>query len=159
MICINCSGIETKVANSRTWRKDSKVWRRRTCEECGATFTTYETPDASKLVVVDTDKKPAKKVPFDLSYITISIYKALAASDEKEARHSALWLAKNVETRLAREKMISKAALAELVHEVLKGFNEIAAIQYAARHGMVVSLKRRGRPSVRRINRMTGDGS
>lgn len=72
-----------------------------------------------------------------------------------EAQYNALWLAQTVEDTLSTEcEAITPEDIAVTAHHVLKRFDELAAIQYAARHRLMISTKRRpGRPSLRERER------
>ena len=47
----------------------------------------------------------------------------------------------------AQQYTLSTADIAHTTHQILKRYDPVAALQYGARHGMVTSLRRRGRPS------------
>jgi transcriptional repressor NrdR len=148
MFCINCFYKTTQVANSRPHKKKPQVWRRRACANCGAVFTTYERPSLA-------DNKPVHlpkgaEETFNLGKLVISIAGAFA-HDSEEAAYSALWLAQTVEDTLSTEyKVITPEDIAAVTHYVLKQFDELAAVQYAAKHQLVISIRKsRGRPSLR----------
>jgi transcriptional repressor NrdR len=147
MFCINCFHTNTTVANSRPQKKQSAVWRRRTCKNCGETFTTYERPSLA-------DNKPVmlpggKTDTFNLGKLIISIAKAFTHTP-KEAEYNALWLAQTAEDTLSTQReVVTPDDIAAITHGVLKRFDELAAVQYAARHQLISSTRRRGRPSWR----------
>lgn len=147
MICLNCSQKDTQVKNSRSSAGTAQIWRRRACRHCGAVFTTYETPDSSTLKIVEPDEK--KEDDFSLGNLTISIYKVLPNDNDRVTRDHALWLAKTIENKLVRRKSrrVLRSELKKLIYETLKDFDEMAAMQYGIKHGLISSLKRRGRPS------------
>jgi transcriptional regulator NrdR family protein len=67
-----------------------------------------------------------------------------------EACYNALWLAQTVEDTLSTEReVITTEDISATAHKVLKQYDEMAAIQYAARHQLIASVRRRGRPSLR----------
>lgn len=145
MFCINCFHTNTQVANSRPNKKRAHVWRRRKCTTCGVVFTTYERPSLA-------DNKPVylpsgNTDSFNLGKLIISIAKAFTHTPN-EAEYSALWLAQTVEDILSTElKVITPEDIKTTTHVVLKRFDELAAVQYAARHQLISSTRRRGRPS------------
>jgi transcriptional repressor NrdR len=146
MFCINCFHTNTKVANSRPNKKQPLVWRRRQCVECGTVFTTYERPSLAdnKPVVLPSGKSDT----FNLGKLILSISRAFTHAPH-EAEYNALWLAQTVEDTLSTEQeVVTPEDIEATTHAVLKRFDEIAAIQYAAQHQLIVSLKRRGRPSL-----------
>lgn len=152
MICVNCFHGKTKVTNSRPHKKQSETWRRRQCESCRTIFTTYEKPALDEGVAVHypTGSKKGVTAPFSLSKLTLSI--AASFTHDNAARQlNSLPLAETVEQQLISQVTQPSADdIAAVTHAVLKRFDELAALQYAAAHGLVEATRvRRGRPSVR----------
>lgn len=147
MFCINCFHKNTLVSNSRPHKKQPQIWRRRKCSSCGASFTTYERPSLA-------DNKPIHKpdgttTPFNLGKLIISISRSFT-HNATEGASSSLWLAQTVEDTLSTQyTTITPEDIEVVTHQVLKRFDELAAVQYAAQHLLISSLKRRGRPSLR----------
>lgn len=147
MFCINCFHKNTTVANTRPNKKQPQIWRRRHCHRCGATFTTYERPSLA-------DNKPVvtpsgEEVSFNLGKLILSIAKAFTHAPQ-EAETNAYWLAQTVEDTLSTEqKVVTPEDIEVTTHNVLKRYDEMAAIQYAAQHRLISSVRRRGRPSLR----------
>lgn len=145
MFCINCFHKNTSVTNSRPHKKQPLIWRRRTCKNCGTTFTTYERPSLA-------DNKPVilpggKTDTFNLGKLILSIAKAFTHMPQ-EAEYNALWLAQTVEDTLSTQReVVTPEDIEATTHTVLKRFDELAAIQYAAQHQLISSTRRRGRPS------------
>lgn len=146
MFCINCFHSSTAVANSRPHKKRPSVWRRRSCNQCGTVFTTHERPSLA-------DNKPialndGSKDVFNLGKLTISISRAFH-HDQQEAEYSSLALAQTVEDTLSTQlKTITAEDIEAVTHQVLKQYDELAAMQYAAQHQLISSVKKRGRPSL-----------
>lgn len=85
--------------------------------------------------------------PFNIGRLIISIAQAFS-HDTKKASYDALWLAQTVEIRLSSDyTVITPDDIAAVTHQILKSFDELAAVQYAARHRLIASIRRRGRPS------------
>jgi transcriptional repressor NrdR len=59
------------VCNSRPTQGDSQIWRRRKCENCGGTFTTYERAELSHLIVV---KKSGRRQKYSRAKLFAGIY-------------------------------------------------------------------------------------
>jgi hypothetical protein len=60
-----------------------------------------------------------------------------------------LWLAQTVEDILSTEyPTITPDDIAAVTHQTLKQFDELAAVQYGARHRLIASTRKRGRPSL-----------
>lgn len=154
MICINCFHGKTKVTNSRAHKKQSGTWRRRQCESCRQLFTTYEKPaldESIKVLYPGTTKQDNASAGFSLSKLTLSIAASFTHDNVARQLHS-LPLAETVEQLLiSQNSQPSADDIAAVTHQVLKRFDELAALQYAAGHGLVEATRssRRGRPSVR----------
>lgn len=145
MFCTNCFHRHTSVVNSRPHRARPSVWRRRKCMQCGTIFTTIERPSLSKGVKVMSN---GKHVPFNLGRLTVSI----AASFDHaplEGKEHAMALAETVEVTLSSQlREISVEDIEAVTHQILRRFDEVAALQYAAKHRLIVSSRKRGRPSI-----------
>lgn len=152
MICVNCFHGKTKVTNSRPHKKQSGTWRRRQCESCRATFTTYEKPalDEATAIHYPTSDNGSTTAPFSLSKLTLSIAASFSHDQTARQLHS-LPLAETVEQLLISQvKQPSVDDILAVTHQVLKRFDEVAALHYAVSHGLVSATRsRRGRPSVR----------
>jgi transcriptional regulator NrdR family protein len=87
---------------------------------------------------------------FNLGKLILSIAKAFTHSSD-DAQYNALWLAQTVEDALSTEHqiIITPEDIEATTHQVLKKFDELAAIQYAAQHQLISSTRKRGRPSLR----------
>ncbi len=147
MFCVNCFHMNTKVTNSRPNKKQPSVWRRRQCQACDTVFTTYERPSLA-------DNKPihlpdGAQDTFNLGRLILSIAEAFSHTPET-ARLDALWLAQTVEDTLSTEhQIITPAEIEATTHQVLKRFDEAAALQYAIKHRLLTSTRRHpGRPSL-----------
>lgn len=85
---------------------------------------------------------------FNLGKLIISISEAFSHAPEAGKRE-ALWLAHTVEATLATQmKIITPEDIEVVAHQVLKQFDELAAVQYGAKHQLIISIRRRGRPSL-----------
>ncbi len=145
MFCINCFNPTTQVVNSRGHKKHALIWRRRHCSACEATFTTHERPS-----LVDNTKvtlPSGKEESFNPGKLILSIARTFTHAPVSAERY-AYALAQTVEETLSTQtKVITPDEIAATTHTVLKRFDELAALQYAAKHQLIVSTRRRGRPS------------
>jgi transcriptional repressor NrdR len=147
MFCINCFHKTTTVSNSRPRKNQPQIWRRRTCPHCKKTFTTYERPSLADNKPVDLPD--GKTDTFNIGKLILSISKAFTHAPQ-QAEYSALWLAQSVEDILSTERQVLTPEDIEVTtHAILKRFDELAAVQYAAQHQLIFSTRRRGRPSWR----------
>lgn len=146
MFCIKCLNPTTQVNNSRPNKKTPSIWRRRTCTRCHSTFTTYETPslaDCKPILLPD-----GTTTTFSLSRLAVSISGAFS-HDVHKAKYDCLPLAQTVEAKLITSQLvISTDIIAQTTYETLRRFDELAAIQYAAKHHLITNVRRRGRPSL-----------
>lgn len=137
MICINCLNNRTSVTNSRTKNKTPQVWRRRQCNKCKKTFTTYErvsAPDEIKC------KKPnGKTVNYNFGHLMLDIAACFDHAPDKRAEKT-YWLAKSVEDKILAlgRTSISTQEIAQIIHRALVAFDNFAAIQFAARHNKLI---------------------
>ena len=144
MICINCFHAKTKVTNSRRHKQPS-VWRRRHCQQCQVTYTTYERPSLDEQPVLGYDQQTR---PFNIGKLTISIASSFR-HNKTAADNDSYFLAQTIETKLLMQgKEISVDDIATLTHATLQQFDPIAAVQYAAQHDLVTLKRRPGRPSI-----------
>lgn len=131
MVCIYCGG-DTHVKNSRLQKKANQVWRRRACVKCGAIFSTLESPDFDRSIVV---QKASHLEPFSRDILFISIYDSLkhrqtAVSDATAVTATVIakLLKRTGDAQLDRAQIVKTAQLA------LARFDKAAAVHYAAFH-------------------------
>ena len=152
MFCVNCFHPTTQVTNSRPHKKQPLVWRRRHCPRCGTTFTTTERPSLAHTQTVHYSDGSTQ--PFNLGTLIISLARAFQ-HNPSDAETATLDLAQTIELMLATElKTITPEDIEVIAHQVLKRYDELAAMQYAAQHQLITaSSTRRGRPSLRERER------
>ena len=116
------------------------------CDQCGYSFTTYEKPVIS-LVVTSQD---GEKNNFSIGKLILSIARSFN-HNEKLASSYSYDLANTIQDKLILQNKpaISSQHIAEITHSILQNFDQIAALQYAAQHNLIVSQRKRyrGRPS------------
>ena len=151
MLCIYCSS-PTKITNSRSHKKHPTVWRRHTCTKCMQLFSTYEQPDLSDEKVRDTKCPDAS---FSFGKLLISIFRAsehVVDSPEQASYHLAQTVVLQLLGRMqAEQSPLSTKLIATTTHTVLKQYNPVAGLQYAARHQLISSVRQRGRPSIKHM--------
>ena len=153
MICINCFHDKTTTKNSRKYTKHPSVWRRRSCPECGAVFTTYERATLDEHTVRAQDGSTS---PFNLGRLIISISRSFQ-HNERAAACDSYFLAQTVQERIIGQgKSLSAQVIAQVTHMVLQRYDPVAAIQYAAQHRLITS-QRRGRPSTVYVQSPSGE--
>ncbi len=146
MICLYSKNETTKVINSRASKKTPVVWRRRQGIASGTLFTTYERPALAENKKIHLDG--GQTDTFNLGKLLLSIAAAFA-HNPRAAQYDSLWLAQTVEEQLSMNpETLTTERIAATTHSVLKRFDELAAVQYAARYHLITSVRRRGRPSI-----------
>lgn len=145
MICINSLNESTKVTNSRASKTTPVVWRRRSGVKSGTTFTTYERPALAENKKVQL--KDGTLSVFNLGKLLLSIAGSFSHNTHA-AQYDSLWLAQTIEDALSMDtRELTPALIAEEAHQTLKRFDELAAVQYAAKHHLIATIRKRGRPS------------
>lgn len=153
MFCINCFQPSTNVSNSRPNKKQPLVWRRRSCPQCGAVFTTTERPSLAHTQKVHSPSGETRA--FNLGKLIISLSRAFQHNPQ-DAELATLELAQTIETILTTEvQTITPEDIEVIAHQVLRRYDELAAMQYAAQHQLITTSKRRGRPSLHERERPT----
>ncbi len=129
MVCIYCGG-DTKVTNSRLQKRLNSVWRRRTCLECGATWTSIEAPESRSAFRVLQGESMHEFVP---EILMISLYEALR--HRKTAVTDAAALTQTVISLLYKKRLAALPAdeIKKTAQAVLQRFDPTAAAVYKAR--------------------------
>lgn len=146
MICIYCLHKKTATTNSRPHKTTTQVWRRRRCLSCKRTFTTYERPSLEDVLIVR-DRRHTET--FSIGELSASIHKAIA-HQPRAGTHS-YELARTIELRLIQKYDITSpitiGAIAEETYSTLTAYDAACGLQYGVSHGLIASIRRRGRPS------------
>ncbi len=132
MVCIFC-GHKLEVTNSRSQQKPNQVWRRRHCPKCKAVFTSTESIDLSKSLLVEHDKTHVE--PFVRDILYISVYES--CKHRKHPEKDATGLTATVIARVLRKKYgsaVTRDQLCLVTTEVLRRFDKAAATSYSAFH-------------------------
>jgi len=134
MRCIVCNQPETHVTNSRA-AKNNAIWRRRHCQNCQTTFTTYERADLSGTLRVRT-ADPKVTEAFSSAALLLSILQAVTYAGG--VPESAYWLAETVTERLltqpTQDEPIDSKQIARLAQDTLQNYDQLIGLAYTARH-------------------------
>jgi transcriptional regulator NrdR family protein len=134
MVCIYC-GSKTEIINSRFNKRTNATWRRRSCPNCGAIVSTYETVDLAKSWRVAQSKKASQLQDFSRDRLLLSVYKSLA--HRPAAVTDASELSKTIIAQLAARAdhgLLFAHQIASEILVVLKNFDDAAATHYQAFH-------------------------
>ena len=142
MICINCFHAKTKTTNSRSHKTSPSTWRRRFCPVCKNSFTTYERATEGNIIVHSQHEDTS---PFHLGRLIISISRSFQHNPTGAYASYDLAITVYEKLLLQKKQPTESADIAKTVLETLRQFDKLAALQYAAQHGLVAPS--RGRPA------------
>lgn len=131
----------TRVTNSRFFKRQNTVWRRRQTPD-GVVFTTRETIDLEQsLTVVKKSLSNSRYKPGKL-YLSV-----LKACDHLEEPEDVAWQIKNtVEEKLVahldKDFQVKSGVIAEIAIDTLKLYNTTAYVKYAAYQPELVSSRK-----------------
>ena len=129
MKCPYCNHADTRVIDSRPAEDGTSIRRRRSCDECGKRFTTYEKIETIPLIII---KKDNNREQYDRSKIEAGVlracYKRPVSAEEIQKTIDA------VETEIFKreEKEISSTVIGEIVMEKLKELDAVAYVRFAS---------------------------
>jgi transcriptional regulator NrdR family protein len=110
-------------------------------------FSSYERPSTDSLRVKT--KSAGSTTPLSVSKLTLSIAKSFSHNSQA-AEFNSMSLAQTVEIRLLNlnKTLLTSDEIADQTYLTLKRYDELAAVQYAAQHQLITTVRRRGRPSI-----------
>lgn len=129
MKCPYCNHADTRVIDSRPAEDGTSIRRRRSCDECGKRFTTYEKIETIPLIII---KKDNNREQYNRSKIEAGVlracYKRPVSAEEIQKTIDA------VETEIFKreEKEISSNIIGEIVMEKLKKLDAVAYVRFAS---------------------------
>lgn len=129
MKCPYCNHADTRVIDSRPAEDGTSIRRRRSCDECGKRFTTYEKVETIPLIII---KKDNNREQYNRSKIEAGVlracYKRPVSAEEIQRTIDA------VETEIFKreDKEISSNVIGELVMEKLKDLDAVAYVRFAS---------------------------
>ena len=134
MKCPFCRENTSEVYNTRSTKLKNQIWRRRRCQKCNQSFTTYEQPDLSYLKVTSDTKK---SLPYSRAKLFSSIYAAFEGINSEAKTIDAV--TDTVEARILdlKKPMVSREDIATTVLTTLKHFNTPAFLKYLATHAAI----------------------
>ena len=129
MRCPFCQSEDTQVKDSRPAEDGSAIRRRRSCNACGARFTTFERVQLRELTVVKTD---GRRVAFDREKLARSIRVALRKRPVNEEQVERI--VSGIQRRLESEgtEELSSRDIGHRVMEVLRELDPVAYVRFAS---------------------------
>jgi transcriptional repressor NrdR len=135
MVCPYCHHQDTNVTNSRQHKVQSKIWRRRQCERCKTTFTTYEQIADKELPLVSGAGKPTV---FSPPRLLLSIYgHLLPTTQNKPDVAQALTDTVYHELSEGTEATLTRKIIAETTYKVLRRYNPRIGLSYGVAHEII----------------------
>ena len=129
MKCPFCSSENTRVIDSRPAEDKSSIRRRRSCDECGKRFTTYEKVETIPPIVI---KKDNNREQYQRSKIENGVlsacYKRPVPADQIQKTIEAIEL----EIFNREEKEIPSSEIGEIVMDKLKDLDPVAYVRFAS---------------------------
>ncbi|MBP0445779.1 transcriptional repressor NrdR [Roseomonas sp. SSH11] len=129
MRCPFCQSEDTQVKDSRPAEDGAAIRRRRSCNACGARFTTFERVQLRELTVVKSD---GRRVPFDREKLARSIRVALRKRpvDAEKVERIVSGIQRRLESEGAEE--LTSKAIGQRVMEVLRELDPVAYVRFAS---------------------------
>lgn len=129
MKCPYCSHSDTVVLESRVADDKASIRRRRSCEQCGKRFTTYERIEGIDLSVI---KKDGNKEPFSREKLKRGILKATWKRPVSLSDIDALVDEVEKELRLKATTEVKSWEIGKFVIERLKEIDPLSYLLYAS---------------------------
>jgi transcriptional repressor NrdR len=129
MNCPYCRSPKTEVYNSRNTKFGNQIWRRRRCQSCHDSFTTYEAADLGFLKII---KKSGKRQRYSRAKVFTGVYNAFQSIPSKENAIDAITDAIEAKILDKQAREISTVDIASIVLSTLKHFNTSAFLRYLA---------------------------
>ena len=129
MKCPYCNHPDTRVIDSRPAEDGSAIRRRRSCDECGKRFTTYEKVETIPLIII---KKDNNREQYNRSKIERGIIRACYKRPvSAEAIQKTV---ERIEIKIFNlgAKEVSSTDVGEIVMDELKELDEVAYVRFAS---------------------------
>ena len=129
MRCPYCGEENTRVIDSRPADDNSSIRRRRSCDECGKRFTTYEKVEMVPLLVIKKDKK---RELYDRNKIQEGIIRS--CHKRPVSINTISEIVDEIETKIFNldEKEIPTSVIGEMVMDKLKDIDAVAYVRFAS---------------------------
>ena len=129
MKCPYCGHPDTRVIDSRPAEDNTAIRRRRSCDECGKRFTTYEKVETIPLIII---KKDNNREQYNRSKIERGIIRACYKRPvSAEAIQKTV---ERIEIKIfnLEAKEVSSTDVGEIVMDELKELDEVAYVRFAS---------------------------
>ena len=129
MKCPFCNQENTRVIDSRPADDNNSIRRRRSCDECGKRFTTYEKVETIPLIVI---KKDNNREQYDRSKIEAGVLRSCHKRPISAQQINDLIDAVEVEIFSLEDKEIPSSVIGEIVMNKLKDLEAVAYVRFAS---------------------------
>ncbi len=129
MRCPFCNNDDTQVKDSRPTDDNSAIRRRRSCNNCGGRFTTFERVQLRDLTVI---KSNGSREPFDRDKLHRSLNLCLRKRPVNAERIELVVNALVRQLETTGDVEISSNLIGEMVMEVLVDLDQVAFVRYAS---------------------------
>ena len=129
MKCPYCNHTHTREIDSRPAEDGSAIRRRRSCDECGKRFTTYEKVETIPLIVI---KKDNNREQYERSKIEQGVLSACYKRPVPAEAIQKTIDAVELEIFNREEKEIPSSEIGEIVMEKLKELDPVAYVRFAS---------------------------
>jgi len=127
--CPFCGSENTAVRDSRPAEDNTAVRRRRSCENCGARFTTFERVQLREITVV---KRDGKRTPFVREKLLRSVMIALRKRPFEVEQMDQLVSSIIRRLESSGESEVDSEAIGQMVMDALAGLDPVAYVRYAS---------------------------
>lgn len=129
MRCPFCNHEDTQVKDSRPTDDNAAIRRRRSCNNCGARFTTFERVQLRELMVL---KNNGSRQPFDRDKLQRSLDLCLRKRPVSQERIDQIVnsLVRQLET--SGENEVTTVQIGQMVMDVLSTLDHVAFVRYAS---------------------------
>lgn len=129
MRCPYCNDPDTRVIDSRPAEDGTSIRRRRSCDECGKRFTTYEKVETIPLIIIkkDNTREQYNRGKIEQGVLRACYKRPISAEDIQKT-------VERIETKIFRleGKEISSKMIGEIVMEELQSLDEVAYVRFAS---------------------------
>ena len=129
MKCPFCGNEDTQVKDSRPSEDNTAIRRRRSCQECGARWTTFERVQLRELTVIKNDTERAL---FDRDKLAKSLRIALSKRPVSEERINRIVNSIQRQLETSGENEIPTKAIGEIVMENLRELDQVGYVRFAS---------------------------
>jgi transcriptional repressor NrdR len=129
MRCPFCGSEDTQVKDSRPTEDGAAIRRRRSCNNCGARFTTFERVQLRELIVV---KSSDQREPFDREKLARSMRIALRKRPVDADRLDRVVNSIVRQLESSGETDVPSKQIGEMAMQALRSLDKVAYVRYAS---------------------------